>query len=227
MTPTAGQILPAFNNFLLAATGAAAVAIPIIIHLLTRLRRRPMVWAAMRFLTEAFRKQKRRLQLEQWLLLLVRCLIVLALAAALGGPVVRDLAESWSFEPAQRLVCLVIDDSLSTQTRSQPGQVRFESLRKSALSIVDGLQPTDRLWVIRAAAPWRQVVAPGVDDIAGAGRAIESIKPRYSASDLFDALTEVAQKISDPDFDKGKRYLLAFWRSHGVNNTGCPLLHWV
>ena len=198
MTPTAAQISATFSNVALASAGAAAVAIPILIHLLTRLRRRRMVWAAMRFLAEALRKQKRRLQLEQWLLLLVRCLIVLALAGALGRPIVRGLAEAWSGQPAGRFVCLVLDDSLSTQTRSESGRLRFELLREAALSIVDNLQPTDNLWVIRAARPWRQLAAPSAGDTAGIDQAIRSIKPRCSRADLIEALAAVARKVSDP-----------------------------
>ena len=205
MTPTAGQISAVFSNAALAWAGAAAVAIPILIHLLTRFRRRRMVWAAMRFLAEAFRKQKRRLQIEQWLLLFVRCLIVLALAAALGKPVVRGLTEIWTGQPSGRFVCLVLDDSLSTRTRSDSGQLRFELLREAALSIVENLQPTDSLWVIRAARPWRQVAAPG--DAAAvavaASQAIESIKPRHSRADLVGVLGAVAARISDPDRVEG------------------------
>jgi len=200
MTPTAAQVSTTFTNVALASAGAAAVAIPILIHLLTRLRRRRMVWAAMRFLAEAFRKQKRRLQLEQWLLLLLRCLIILALAGALGRPIVRGLNELWSGRQSGRLVCLVLDDSLSTQTRSESGEPRFERLREAALSIVANVKPSDQLWVIRGAKPWRQVAAPG--DAAAvavsASQAIESIKPRHSRADLLDALVAVAAKANDP-----------------------------
>ena len=65
----------------LAIAGAASVIVPILIHLLSRQRRRPVRWGAMRFLIEALRKHRRRLQLEQLLLLAVRCLILLVLGA--------------------------------------------------------------------------------------------------------------------------------------------------
>ncbi len=70
----------------LAIAGLAAMAVPILIHLLSRQRRRPIQWAAMRFLMEALRKHRRRLQLQQLLLLAVRCLILALLGAALARP---------------------------------------------------------------------------------------------------------------------------------------------
>src|SRR3954463_3349870 len=60
-----------------AAVAGGAVSIPIIIHLLNRRRFRIVEWAAMRFLLTAQRKNARRMRLEQLLLLIVRCLIVL------------------------------------------------------------------------------------------------------------------------------------------------------
>ncbi|MBN8645264.1 MAG: BatA domain-containing protein, partial [Planctomycetes bacterium] len=70
----------------LAAAGFACVAIPIVIHLLFRRRRKPTPWAAMRFLLEAMRRQRRRLRLETLLLLAARCLMLACLAAAIARP---------------------------------------------------------------------------------------------------------------------------------------------
>ncbi len=78
------QVSGLFAQWSLAAAGAAAVGIPIAIHLLTRFRRRREPWAAMRFLIEAFRRQRQRIRLEQLLLLLVRCLVLLLLQPPFG-----------------------------------------------------------------------------------------------------------------------------------------------
>src|SRR5262245_35945445 len=64
---------------------AAAMALPIVIHLLNRKRFRVVTWAAMRFLLAAQRKNRRRMRLEQWLLLAVRTLIVLLLVLAMAS----------------------------------------------------------------------------------------------------------------------------------------------
>src|SRR5437588_794237 len=65
------------------AVAAGAVSVPIIIHLLNRRRFRVMSWAAMRFLLAAQRKNSRRMRLEQLILLLVRCLLVLVVVLAM------------------------------------------------------------------------------------------------------------------------------------------------
>src|SRR4051812_18577304 len=77
-----------FLNPFLAGLGLACVAIPIVIHFLMRRRRKPVMWAAMRFLLEAYRQHRRRLKLEQFLLLAARCLLLALLALALGRPLI-------------------------------------------------------------------------------------------------------------------------------------------
>src|SRR3954454_19393558 len=79
--------------FSVLATAAAAVSIPIIIHLLNRKRFRVVIWAAMRFLLAAQRKNSRRLRLEQLILLGVRTLLVLLLVLAMAS--VMPWAEDW------------------------------------------------------------------------------------------------------------------------------------
>src|SRR5947209_16890288 len=70
--------------------GLAAVSIPIIIHLLNRRRFKTVRWAAMEYLLQAMRKNRRRLKFEQWVLLAVRCLLIFLMGLALARPVGCD-----------------------------------------------------------------------------------------------------------------------------------------
>jgi hypothetical protein len=64
--------------------GLGGVSIPIVIHILNRRRFKIVEWAAMRFLLNAMRKNRRRLRLEEMILLALRCLILLLLGMALA-----------------------------------------------------------------------------------------------------------------------------------------------
>ena len=52
------------------------VALPIIIHLINRMRFKRIRWAAMEFLLKAQKRTRRRLIIEQILLLALRCFLV-------------------------------------------------------------------------------------------------------------------------------------------------------
>ena len=70
----------------------AAAAAPLLIHLWSRHRFREAPWAAMQFLLAAMRKNARRLQLQQWLLLAVRTLIIVLVVLAVAEPYGEQLA---------------------------------------------------------------------------------------------------------------------------------------
>src|SRR5215471_1677153 len=66
--------------------GAALISIPLIIHFLNRRRFKVVPWAAMEYLLQALRKNRRRIRFEQILLLTTRCLILALLGLALARP---------------------------------------------------------------------------------------------------------------------------------------------
>ncbi len=59
------------------AAGGALVSAPILIHLINRMRFKRVRWAAMEFLLKSQKRNRRRLIIEQLILLALRCLLVL------------------------------------------------------------------------------------------------------------------------------------------------------
>src|ERR1700756_2758497 len=100
--------------------GTALVSLPIIIHLINRMRFKRVRWAAMEFLLKSQKRNRRRLIIEQLLLLALRCLLVL-LAVLL---VSRYLGFTWAmFEPQNTLHVVILDDTLSmTDQWKQEGE---------------------------------------------------------------------------------------------------------
>ena len=66
--------------------GLPLCAVPIVIHILNRRRHQKLPWAAMSFLLAAMKRNKKRLQMEQWLVLLLRTLAVLLLVFLVSRP---------------------------------------------------------------------------------------------------------------------------------------------
>jgi hypothetical protein len=66
--------------------GIAALSIPIIIHLFHKSRFKIVKWGAMHLLEAVLRTNQKRVQMEQWILLAIRCLIPALLALAMSRP---------------------------------------------------------------------------------------------------------------------------------------------
>src|SRR6516165_7067893 len=100
-------------EFLLIA--AALISVPVIIHLINRMRFKRIRWAAMEFLLKSQKRNRRRLIIEQIILLLLRCLM-LVLAGLLLGRFVGYNPEAEADAgkaPPGTLSVVLLDDSLS------------------------------------------------------------------------------------------------------------------
>jgi hypothetical protein len=185
----------------LAAAAAAAVALPILIHLLLRRRRSPVEWAAMDLLREALRRVERKRRVERWLLLAVRCLLVLAAGMAIAAPFVGGAA---ALGRAARSVVVVVDDSAASSERLERGTA-LERAVQSAGTVIDGLQPGDRVAVLRASEA-RGVVRtePATLDLRTARQALAAIGSTERVADLPAAL-EAADAILAMDESRGTR----------------------
>ncbi|MGB0767468.1 MAG: BatA domain-containing protein [Phycisphaeraceae bacterium] len=207
---TLAQVAGLFTAPLLAGIGAAAVSVPIVIHLMSRFRRRPEAWGAMRFLIEAYQKQRKRLQLEKLLLLLVRCAVVLLAGLALAGPVLSGCSkQGFSLTGSGgRVVYLVIDDALSSQTR-EAGQTRLSLAKDRALGVIEEMRPTDRAVIVRMARPVVQALDAPTSDAAALREAVSGIEARFSRGALIDALMLVESSIEREGVDDAVIVLLS------------------
>ncbi|MFN0007094.1 MAG: BatA domain-containing protein [Planctomycetota bacterium] len=139
------------NPALLAGLGLAAV--PVIIHILNRQRHRPMPWAAMRFVLAAYKRTRRRVQLENLLLLLLRVAAIALLAFAISRPFAGDSSPLARLTESRRDLALVIDGSASTGYREGVETV-FERQIARAREILRDLDGAhgDRVRLILAGA---------------------------------------------------------------------------
>jgi len=73
-----------FANPWFMAAGGALVSAPVLIHLINRMRFKRVRWAAMEFLLKSQKRNRRKLIIEQLILLALRCLLVLLVGLLLG-----------------------------------------------------------------------------------------------------------------------------------------------
>ena len=116
--------------------GAGAVSVPVLIHLLNRRRFRVKDWAAMQFLLESVRRNRRRLRIEELILLALRCLILLIAGMALArftGCAGMDILPAGE---GDRTVVYLLDDSYSMGQKMGSSTV----FARATTDLVDQLQ---------------------------------------------------------------------------------------
>src|SRR5687768_15620613 len=121
-------MLDIFANPGYLAAGAALISAPIIIHLINRMRFKRIRWAAMEFLLKAQKRNRRRLIIEQLILLALRCILV----AMVGLLVMRFVGFSFAdFAAKQGLHIVLVDDTLSMTDQVKEADRLSDAFQKS------------------------------------------------------------------------------------------------
>jgi len=223
------QVESLFATPALAAAGAIAISIPILIHLLSRARRKRVTWGAMRWLLEAYRKQRRKMRFQHWLLLIVRCLAVLVLGLALAGWMLGGQLGQWlgTTTGVQRAWVLVVADHLSTSAIDAQGQTRMDQIKAQAIALLDQAQASgssnDTVTVIASGRPARVLVnsSPQWED---ARQAIESLEARAVRPMTLEALALAREPIEQAN-EQGAAVVMAILDDWSVadDRAGQPL----
>jgi len=126
-------MLELFTNPGYLAAAGALISAPIIIHLINRMRFKRLRWAAMEFLLKSQKRNRRRLIIEQLLLLFLRC----ALVALAGLLVTRFVGFSFGmFSKQDTLHVVLLDDTLSMNDRWKQGGVVKSTLDFAKTDII-------------------------------------------------------------------------------------------
>jgi len=147
--------------------GAALVLLPILIHILSRLRYRRVRFAAMEFLLESEELNRRRILLEQLLQLFLRILAVL-LITLLIARLLLDPGRLLMLRGASRHHVVLLDDTLSRRERDGVSNLFWRSLATLERMLVEGVRQSGsaRVTILSISDPRRPIISDRVLDSA-------------------------------------------------------------
>ncbi len=149
-------ILAAFVTPGLFLAGAGAISLPVLIHLFARRRFKRIRWAAISFLLQAERTNRRRIRLEDWILLALRCLAVLLLGVLFGRPFLSLSSIASAFGGSQRTErIIVLDDSFSMGYETETG-TSFDTAKSAVRQLIQAIRqesPNDSMTILRMTEP--------------------------------------------------------------------------
>ena len=129
--------LNAINPFLL--WGTLLVSVPIVIHLLSKRKFRLVQWAAMEFLLQADKKNRRRVQLENLLLLILRCLAVILAAMLVSRPFFTPTGLGALAAQGARFERVIIFDDSPSMAVQLGTRTAMDEAREGVLNFVQQL----------------------------------------------------------------------------------------
>ncbi|MFN9039288.1 MAG: BatA domain-containing protein [Planctomyces sp.] len=175
----------------LLAIGAGALLIPLLIHIFNRSRFRTIEWGAMHLLESVISQNRRRLRIDQLILLLIRCLIPAVLAFCLARPV---LTGGGLLGDAPVALAVVLDNSYSMEA-ADPGGTRFTAAVESACRVIGELPRGSQVAVVLTGGRPTPLFDAPLADLQTVIRRLRQQKPGLGASDIPGSLELAADLL--------------------------------
>ncbi len=217
----------------LLAWGMLLGSIPVIIHLLNRRRFRRVEWAPMRYLKLTIQRNRRRIQIEELILLLMRIAALVLLFFFLARPVLNPTGlEHWLGSGGRSSQVVVVDDSSSMGYASGDSSA-FQRAREIAAALLSASRPQDRDTIATTSAP----KAPVLHDIEGSRRdeltaaalGLPITATHAAWPSVFEGIDELLRSCTYPTkeltiltdlrragWDRGVAAVAARWAEQGV-----------
>ncbi|MCZ7645738.1 MAG: BatA and WFA domain-containing protein [Planctomycetota bacterium] len=169
-----------FLNALLLA-GTATFAIPVVIHLIFKLRKRRLVFSSLRFLQQSLLRESKRLRLRDLILLLLRCAACILIALAFARPYRAGQVLAGPTGELREDLVLVLDDTPSMAAQDGAA-TRWQAAQEQALEAA-AAENLERLGLVLVGEPGR---------------------PEVELSRNFEATREALKKRARPSYARGQ-----------------------
>ncbi len=195
--------------------GLLAVGIPVVIHLLNKRKYDRVQWAAMRFLLTASEQNQRRLRLEDLLLLLLRCGLIVCLAVALARPV---FSKAGSLLGRGSVTAVIAIDNSASMTGTDGVGSRFQNAKTAAAQIIDSLPAGSAVSVLLVSNVVDGVLPSPTYDLSLARKAIHDAALTDRSTDLLPAFRTAFETLKKSPGSK-EFYLLTDGQRTGWSQT--------
>ncbi len=175
--------------------GLAAASLPVIIHLLNKRKYQVMAWAAMQFLLAAVKKNQRKIRIEQWLLLLVRTLVIVFAVLALAQPFLESMG-AVPLLPGRRTHSVLVLDGSMSMAYAPAETSRFEQAKLRASELVRSARRGKSFSLVLMADPPQVLVGEPTSNPDAILSQIDDLVLPHGTVDLsasFQAIAEVLQ----------------------------------
>ena len=179
------------NPWMLA--GLAGISLPLLAHLISRRKFDVVDWGAMQFL-ELGRKTRRRVRLEEFLLMLLRMGLIGLIAFALSRPWASGGLFSGLVSTQSRDIVLVIDGSYS-MGREDGATTPHTLAIQRAQEFLQVLNPGDTVSLVDARDQLRSVIAPPTRDLTLVREALDNLPEPAGTATPSEACATAVQML--------------------------------
>jgi hypothetical protein len=183
------------NPIFLFAAGAA-VLFPLLIHLFNRQKVKKVYFSSLLFLRSLEKTRMRRVKIKEYLLLLLRSLIVLLVVAAFARPAIRGGFASKVGAHAKTSAVILLDNSYSMRYETKEGSL-FDLAKKNARKIISQLREGDEVSLVFFAEQPKLTSEKPTYDFKNLLGQLDEVMPSCQITDVGEALKSAFNILKD------------------------------
>ncbi len=172
---------------------APLLAVPILIHLLNRVRYRRLRWAAIEFLLATERRAVRRARLRQILLMILRTMVLMMALGALAQPIFSGGIGALLGGSGQVAVAL---DASASMSAEGAGGAAFDRARRAAVAEVNALSRASRVTAGTFATRWDSPYREPIQDHGAVAAFLEGCEITGGGTDVPQAIRGAAESLA-------------------------------
>jgi len=200
--------------------GATAVAVPIALHFFYKARYKPLPWAAMNFLKQAVEQTSRRLKFQEWVLLALRCLLLLLIALALSQLQNKSATLSARGEAVDAV--FLIDTSYTMGARDGE-KTRLEQEKEEALRVLDSLPPRSTVQIFTS-SDRANLIGPKVrTNLDQARQTLKTVVISNQSTDFLPGFTDAIPTLTSGSSPAKEVYLFSDLQKSGFERQQSSL----
>ena len=195
----------------------AVGAIPILIHLINRKRKKEVQFSTVHFLKQMIKKEMRRLRLRQILLLIIRTLILVLIVLAFARPTMKVSNSLLSGQSATEAV-VVIDNSLSLNSLQINGNL-LEEVRQRWLNLENIFQQGDKISVLLGTRPLKIIAEHANFSNELWLKVDKEIQPSVLQGNLTDAVIKALQILQESSIYNQEIYIISDFQKSNIKDV--------
>lgn len=207
-------------NFLNPAILFAALAalVPLIIHLFSRRRVKVVEFSSLKHLKRMQRRQVRRLKVRQWLLLLLRMLIILAAVLAFARPT----TEGGHVGSHASVSAVIVLDNSASMTRYVTDGSLMELARKRTEELLATFGDADEVCILTMDDDHLSKENIGLTSVAVARERLHRLEPTSTEMNLEAAMDKAADLLEAAVNVNKELYLVTDRQRHSLPDRQSP-----
>ncbi|PID28982.1 MAG: hypothetical protein CSB55_02635 [Candidatus Cloacimonadota bacterium] len=202
-----------------------AAGIPVVIHLFAKKRPQKIIFSSVRFIKEIQKKQNKKINIKNLLILLMRILFILFAVLGISRPAFKVPFLKSSEKHPPTAIAFILDNSYSMNYLVDD-KTEFEKGLETLSKISDLLNEEDKVILLTADKTWNEINGFPVSGKIP-NKMLASVKTCFNPLSFDELLKTANQKLSDTQYANAEIILISDYQKQKITYNPDFKTYWV